>query len=115
MANMSTPVSEVFALARERRATRLPVWENRNGERRVVGLVSVDALLYQPDLDVNRPVADYVSPALYLDEDTRLEVALRRMQRGSQRLAVVLGRDQREIGIISLHDILKTIFGEVSL
>jgi CBS domain containing-hemolysin-like protein len=28
---------------------------------------------------------------------------------------VVLGRDQREIGIITLTDILKLIFGEVSL
>jgi len=27
----------------------------------------------------------------------------------------VLGRDQRELGIISLHDVLKFIFGEVSL
>jgi CBS domain containing-hemolysin-like protein len=52
---------------------------------------------------------------LYLDEDLRLEVALRRMQRSGQRLAVVLGRDQREIGIVSLQDILKLIFGEVSL
>jgi CBS domain containing-hemolysin-like protein len=30
-------------------------------------------------------------------------------------LAVVLGRNQREIGIITLTDILKLIFGEVSL
>jgi putative hemolysin len=115
MVSMSTPVSEVLVLGLERRTVRLPVWEQHYDERRVVGLVSLDALLYQPDLDPGKPVADYVSPALYLDEDTRLEVALQRMQRGSQRLAVVLGRDQREIGIVSLQDILNNIFGEVSL
>jgi CBS domain containing-hemolysin-like protein len=42
-------------------------------------------------------------------------VALDRLQRGGQRLAVVLGRDGREVGIVSLADILKTIFGEVKL
>jgi CBS domain containing-hemolysin-like protein len=72
-------------------------------------------LLYQPDLDVNKTAADYVRPALYLDEDLRLEVALRRMQRSGQRLAVVLGRDRREIGIVTLQDILKLVFGEVNL
>jgi CBS domain containing-hemolysin-like protein len=72
-------------------------------------------LLYQPDVDVSKTAADYVRPALYLDEDLRLEVALRRMQRSGQRLAVVLGRDRREIGIVSLQDILKVVFGEVSL
>jgi CBS domain containing-hemolysin-like protein len=45
----------------------------------------------------------------------RLEEALRRMQRSGQRLGIVLGRDQREFGLISLHDILKFIFGEVGL
>jgi len=40
---------------------------------------------------------------------------LRRMQRSGQRLGIVLGRDQRELGIISLQDVLKFVFGEVSL
>ena len=29
------------------------------------------------------------------------------------RLAIVLGHDQKEVGIVSLQDILKVIFGEV--
>jgi CBS domain containing-hemolysin-like protein len=105
----------MMAMSRERRVTRLPVWETREGRRRVAGLISMATLLYQPDLDMNKTAADYVRPALYLEEDLRLEDALRRMQRSGQRLAVVLGRDQRELGIISLQDILKVVFGEVSL
>jgi CBS domain containing-hemolysin-like protein len=72
-------------------------------------------LLYQPALDTNKPVSEYMQPALFLDEDMRLEVALRRLQRSGQRLAIVLSREQREIGILSLQDVLKIIFGEVSL
>ncbi len=108
-------VSESLALCRERQFTRLPVWEKREGRHRVVGLVSVDALLYQPALDGSKPLGEFVRPALYLDEDQRLEDALRRMQRSGQRLAIVLGRDQREIGIISLEDVLKAVLGEARL
>jgi len=110
-----TPVSEVLALYRERHLTRLPVWEMRDQQPRIAGLVHLNALLYAADLSGEKPVAEFVKPAIYLDEDTRLEVALRRLQRGNQRLAVVLGRDGREIGIVSSQDILKVIFGEVSL
>jgi len=60
-------------------------------------------------------VRDHIKPALYLEEDLRLEIALRRMQRGGQRLAIVLGREGREIGLLSLQDVLKMIFGEVRL
>lgn len=110
-----TPTSEVLKLARERGLTRLPVWESRDGQQRIAGLVTLNTLLFQSIPDAAKPVADHVKPALYLDEDQRLEVALRRMQRSGQRLAVVVGRDQREVGIVSLEDILKAIFGEVKL
>jgi len=110
-----TPVSAALALCRERKFTRLPVWDDRDGQQRIIGLLVLNTLLYQPTLDANRPVGEYVKPALYLDEDLRLEVALRRLQRSGQRLAIVLGRDRREIGILSLQDVLKFIFGEVSL
>ncbi|MGH7969970.1 MAG: hypothetical protein ACREIC_14705, partial [Limisphaerales bacterium] len=78
-------------------------------------LVHVDSLLFQTGLDPERPVVEQVKPALYLEEDLRLELALRRMQRGGQRLAVVLGRERSEIGLLSLEDVLKAIFGQVSL
>ena len=113
--NADAPVSEALALARARGFTRLPVWESREGRQRIAGLVSLETLLFQPGLEAAKTVGALVTPALFLDEELRLEVALRRMQRGGQRLAVVLGRDQRETGIVSLEDILKVIFGEVKL
>lgn len=124
---IATPLAQVLAVdatasagelldrAREHGFTRLPVWDRSGGQSRIIGLVSVEALLFQSDLDRARPIGTLVQPALFLDEETRLEVALRRLQRGGQRLAVVLGRDQRESGVVALEDILKVVFGEVKL
>jgi CBS domain containing-hemolysin-like protein len=56
-----------------------------------------------------------MNPALFLDDHTRLEIALRRMQRAGQRLAIVLARDRSEVGVVSLEDILRVMFGEVRL
>jgi len=110
-----TPMEAVLRLCRERNLTRLPVWQDEDNRRRIVGVVSLKTLLYRIDLDGQRKAGDYVKPALYLTEEMRLEEALRRMQRSGQRLGIVLGRDQRELGLVSLHDILKFIFGELSL
>src|SRR5436190_15567315 len=100
---VQTPLKEALAVCRERKVNRMPVWETRDGRQRVVGLLNLNTLLFQAEVDPNRPVSDYLQPALYLEEDLRLEVALRRMQRSGQRLAIVLGRDRREIGIITLQ------------
>ena len=110
-----TSLGQALALCRDRGVTRLPVWETRDRQQRIVGLLSLKTVLFQAELDLDRPVSGYLKPALYLEEDLRLEVALRRMQRSGQRLGIVLGRERREIGVISLPDVLKVIFGEVSL
>src|SRR6516164_3206891 len=102
-----TALQEVFDAVRQRNVTRVPVWEQRDGARRIIGLLQVDSLLFLPLLDISRPAGEHVKPALYLEEDLRLEIALRRMQRSGQRLAIVLGRDRREVGILSLQDVLR--------
>jgi CBS domain containing-hemolysin-like protein len=93
----------------------LPAWELRDGKQRIIGLLNINTLLFQLELDPNRPVSGYIKPALYLEEDTRMEIALRRMQRSGQRMAIVLGRGGRETGLLSLQDVLNIIFGEVRL
>jgi CBS domain containing-hemolysin-like protein len=110
-----TTLAEVLRICKETKLTRLPVWQTRDNKTRIIGLLHLNSLLFQPALDISRLVGEYTKPALYLDEDLRLEVALRRMQRGGQRLAIVLARDRNEIGILSLQDVLKIIVGEVSL
>jgi CBS domain containing-hemolysin-like protein len=110
-----TPVSEVLAIVRQTQAIRLPVWEKRDNRQRIAGLINANALLFDSNLDPNRRVGSYLQPALFVDEDMRVEVALRRIQRSGQRLAVVLGRDGRELGTLGLQDVLGVIFGEVSL
>jgi len=112
---VQTPVRDVLALAREKRLSRLPVWETRDGRRRIAGLLALDVLLFREGLDVEKPVSAHMAPALFLDEGIRLEVALRLMQRAGHRLAIVLGRDRRETSIVSLEDILKVMFGEMKL
>ncbi len=110
-----TPLSEAIKICRERNLTRLPIWEERDGKQRVAGILNLNLLMYEAEMDPTKKVGDFAREALFVNEDLRLEDALRRMQRSGQRLAIVLARDRRELGIISLQDVLRVIFGEMSL
>lgn len=110
-----TPMREVLALCRERSQTRLLVCEAAGADRRIMGIISLRKLLYDESLNLDRPAGDYLTPALFMDGETRADDALKRMQRSGQRLAVVLGLDKREIGIVTVEDILRHVFGEVTL
>jgi putative hemolysin len=110
-----TPFGDALKLAREKNVSRLPVWETRDGRRRIAGLLAVNTLMFSAVLDPQNPASAHMTPALFMEEDVRLEIALRRMQRAGQRLAIVLARDGGEAGIVTLEDILKLMFGEVKL
>lgn len=108
-----TPMSEVFKLCREKAFTRLPVLDSSSG--RVLGVLNMEELIFRTDVDMNKPAAHYIQPALFLKGSLLLEEAMHRMQRGGARMSIVLDPGHREVGIISLQDILKAIFGEVTL
>jgi len=110
-----TPIGKALELCRARHFTRMPVWDEREGRRRISGVITFNTVLYHANLDPAKPASEFLRPAVFLREDLRLELALRQMQRNGQRLAIVLGPDRRETGIITLHDTLKAIFGEMSL
>jgi putative hemolysin len=110
-----TGMGDAMKLCRERGMSRLPVWDGEGSNPRIVGLFNLRSLLYSAGLDETRTVNAYVQPATFVDVDTRLEDAMRHLQRTGQRLAIVLAHDRRELGIISLQDILKALFGQVRL
>jgi CBS domain containing-hemolysin-like protein len=112
---VQSPAGDGLKLAQDKNLSRLPVWENRDGKKRIAGMLDVGALLFMENLDAQKTAGEFMSPALFLDDSTRLEIALRRMQRAGQRLAVVLARDGSEVGVVALEDILKLMFGEVKL
>ena len=110
-----TPMCEVLKLGQEKKFTRMPVCEAEGRAAHYRHTQSADGLVSGRTWTRRKQPGDYLKPALYMEENMRLEEALKRMQRSGQRLAIVLGRDQREIGVVSLEDILRVIFGEVSL
>jgi len=109
----SLPLGQVLALCRERGLTRVPVVDSTT--KRINGVINLEHILYMDGLDKAKAAREYIQAAFFLPEELHLEEALRRMQHTGGRLAVVLGPDHRETGIISLQDILKMIFGEVTL
>jgi len=109
------PVKDYLALCLEKGFSRMPVWQAGESPQRLAGLINLKSILYQSSIRPDQTVGDFVRPALYLNQGLNLEEALRQMQRRRQRLAIVCGHDDQELGILSLQDVLGAVFGEISL
>ena len=110
-----TPIAEALALCADRNVARLIVWSDEGKRDRVLGVLSLTSIIYNPEPEQRGRARDHLQPALFIDEGMRLEEAFRRMQKSRSRLAILVGPDQVEAGAISMDDILTAIFGEVRL
>lgn len=95
--------------------TRFPVCRMEGSRKKVVGMLSLKKVLYQKEVDPNLDVGQFVQSGLFLESGCTLEEALKRMQKSGHRLAIVLDEKKREIGVVSLQDILGVLFGNVFL
>tara|TARA_Y100000588_G_scaffold10919_1_gene11923 strand:- start:460 stop:1485 length:1026 start_codon:yes stop_codon:yes gene_type:complete len=107
------PVGDVILNFKVETYTRLPVWTGTDSRRRIAGVVDLRRLIFLDESEWHRPVGHFVESALYQDEDVRLQKLLQTMQRSGQRVIIILDKRNREMGMVSLPDILKVVFGEV--
>ena len=111
--NIEMSVAEVIQAHSVETHIRIPVWLDNEEHRRIVGVVNLRRLIFLPEDEWNRPVGHFLESALYQDEDIRLQKLLQLMQRSGQRAVVILNKRKQELGIVTLPDILKVIFGKV--
>lgn len=87
--------------------TRAPV-VGREGLDDTVGVVHMRDLLDQVG-----PVADHVSPALYLPETLKVTEAIREMRQQRQQFALVVDERGSIDGIVTMEDLVEEIVGEI--
>ena len=107
------PVGDLVRNFKVETYTRYPVWTGAGNNRRIAGVVDLRRLIFLNESEWHRPVGHFVESALYQDEDVRLQKLLQTMQRSGQRVIIILDKRKREMGMISLPDILKVVFGRV--
>jgi CBS domain containing-hemolysin-like protein len=108
-----TSLQQVLELCRDQPSTRLPVKDEETG--RIRGYLSLSALLYAEDLPPDAIAENYVQAALFLRESDLVENALQQFRRTGQRFAIVTDGAGKEVGVMTLEDILRHIFGRLEL
>lgn len=108
-------VGQLLELARREGWAQVPVRGSGARRNSVLGVVSVDHILFAGVPDPGQSLSGWLEPPLWVEENERLEVVLRRMQGSGQVLAVVRDGDGQAVGILRREDILRLIFGELRL
>lgn len=106
-------IGHALQICRETGLNRLPAIDPRQKNPRVVGIFELDRVLYQPNHKLNAPIREILRRPLRVDARASLQETLQQMRDTNCRLAVVSENQEKDIGIVSINDILRIIFGDV--
>lgn len=104
-----TNSDQIKILAKSIRFSRMPVY--KGVKNNIIGFINLFDFLSSDKKD---PVAnDFLKKTELLDEETPIDDALMKMQKSKQRLAVVIGKNKKSVGIVTIKDLVEEIVGEL--
>ncbi len=100
---------QIKALAKSVRFSRIPVFKDSRSE--IMGVINLFDYL---STSTEKPkVSDFLRDTEYIKAETPTDDALIRMQKAKQRMAIVVNRDNKAIGIVTIKDLVEEIVGEL--
>lgn len=109
-ASDSMSVSQIRQLFIDNNYSRMPFIDHATGE--------VEGVIFQRDfyemlLSGSNDVSEAVKPALFFSSRTTASLALKRLQRFRQHMAVVRDSGGRAVGLITVEDLVEELVGEI--
>jgi putative hemolysin len=110
----SARVSEVLPDIRTQKYSRIPVYQKNR--KNVVGVLYVKDLLAlrdHPELKETE-VRSLMTRAMVVGPNMRLSVLFRRFKDSKTHMAIVAAGDEDAVGVVTMEDVLESIFGEIA-
>ena len=101
---------DVLALIKKTHFSRFPVYSQ--DRENIIGVVNVLDVLCESKEKVN-DLSRYIRPPLYLKADMPADQALVKLQARKQPMAIVRDEQGRNIGMVTIEDIVEEIVGEI--
>jgi CBS domain containing-hemolysin-like protein len=99
----------INAMAKRVRFSRIPVYKGAKND--IVGIINLFDFLSTGT--EKSKVNDFLKVAEYLEAETPTDDALIKMQKAKQRMAIVVDKDNKAIGIVTIKDLVEEIVGEL--
>ena len=102
------PAQEVCVLLRNNTHSRIPVYEERRDH--VVGVLVVVEYLCR---EGSARVAEAMMPPILLDATLTLNDAFAKLQDAGQTMGIVVNRQRKAVGVVTMGGLLQSIFGSL--
>jgi len=91
------------------RYSRIPIYEGNTAN--FTGVVNILDCAYERN--IRRPLVEFARPVVVLSQDTPVDRVLLSLQLKRQQMAILVDRNKKAVGLITIEDLLEEIVGEM--
>ncbi len=109
-----TSIEDAIKLMNERGLSRIPVYKNNLDN--IIGFIYAKDFLMsdlKEKLDKSLNLLDLIHPPYFVLETKRVTNLLKEFQKKKVHIAVVVNKDKKISGVVTIEDLLEEIFGEI--
>jgi len=107
------PLHEALKEIRNQKYSRIPV--SSKSRRNIIGILYAKDLLRHRNIDLKSAemIGEMSIKPMYVSPNVNLSALFRRFKKSKVHIAVVQDANQQAIGIVTMEDVLESIFGEI--
>lgn len=112
--DVNTPYTELLDQIKATQFSRIPIYEEK--PTNIIGLLYVkDLLPFDRRLksEPNLSIREILRPPLFVSREKNIEELLQEIRQSRIHMAIVVDANNKPIGLVTMHDILEELFGEV--
>lgn len=109
MLEKKTPRDQVLQVARTFKLKRYPIYENNPAN--IIGVIHIYDILFEEEGEENFSLEKYLRKFVRIPAGSPIPEALNMLQKGRTPLGIVLGKDDKAVGIVTLKDLLEEVVG----
>ncbi|MCK4463308.1 MAG: HlyC/CorC family transporter [Candidatus Omnitrophica bacterium] len=108
--NVEGSIENLKTIASRTRFSRFPVYENQNNN--IIGLINVYDILFFTHRE-KPALRGYVQSPFFINEKERIDRVLSELRKKKKSMAIVINKEGKSIGLITIEDLLEEIVGEI--
>jgi CBS domain containing-hemolysin-like protein len=102
-------IEQMKVLAKNVRFSRIPIFKGHRSN--IIGVINLFDFLSV--CSEESKISDFLKETEHIKADTLIDDALVRMQKTKQRMAIVIDKNSKPIGIVTIKDLVEEIVGEL--
>lgn len=111
--NVTEEKEKIFDIVQKYKHTRIPVYEKNKDN--IIGIFNVKdlAIEYAKNNDLSLNIKELLRQVLFVEKEQKISEVFKEMQLNNQAISVIIDKDKKVIGIVTMEDTLEKIVGRI--